>query len=142
MTWATTSTHKQPNNRTTEQNGTASIERVMSFFLSGGAYGGDNDDGDANGRRQGERGDHRRGGGGGGYTSNDGGESDEVLEDAREKLSEGLGLGATAKPEKKLSPRRLFEYLDADGTGEVWHETPLCTKKGVINKKACLFLLL
>lgn len=55
-----------------------------------------------------------------GRGGDDGGdEGDEILQDARDKLREGLGLGGTSAVEQKLSPRRLFQYLDTDGAGEV-----------------------
>jgi len=49
-------------------------------------------------------------------------DGDEILQDAREKLREGLRLvgdGSMMAGGRKLSPRRLFEYLDSDGFGEV-----------------------
>lgn len=106
------------------QDGTASIERVLAFFRSGGGEGGYAKDA-GNSRSPG------RGSGGGGslrgrsYSSIDDGDDendDEILQDAREKLREGLRLdpnGGMMAGGGKLSPRRLFEYLDSDGVGEV-----------------------
>lgn len=96
----------------TKQDGNASIERVVSFcLLSERVRGG----GDSNSsRRQGR---HDVVYGHGGDDGDD--EADEVLQDARDKLREGLRLGGTATVEQKLSPRRLFQYLDSDGVGEV-----------------------
>lgn len=42
-------------------------------------------------------------------------DGDEALEEARGKLRESFKNGAAGR----MSPRRLFEYLDPDGTGEV-----------------------
>ena len=84
---------------------------------------GDNEDHDVGrGRRTNRRrqslGDDRAGR----FSSNDADESDEVLDGARSKLSEGLRLGDQATAGKDFSPRRLFEYLDSDGIGEVRDE--------------------
>lgn len=43
------------------------------------------------------------------------GEGDVALEDARGKLCAALKLGTAGE----ISPRRMFEYLDPDGIGEV-----------------------
>lgn len=85
------------------QDGTASVERVVSF-LSGGAGDGDDDQRDKrHGRGRAEaRGDEVS-------------DSDDALEEARVKLRSALARGAAGH----MSPRRLFEYLDSDGTGEV-----------------------
>lgn len=107
---------------TNRQNGTASIERVMSFFLPGGIFDGDNDDGNTGDGCRNKSHRHGRGDSRGRRHFSNGNERDDVLQDARDKLREGLGLGDTAAAEKKLSPRRLFEYLDSDGIGEVWNE--------------------
>lgn len=104
------------------QDGTANIERVLSFFRSGGGEDRAND----------AAGHNRSPGRGGGsprrrrsYLSNDDDgddEDDETLQGARDKLREGLlRLDGSGRPGGNLSPRRLFEYLDSDGVGEV-HE--------------------
>lgn len=96
---------------------------MISFFLSGESIrDGDNDDDDAAGNGRISNNTRSPGRGGGhrerGHFFNDD-ETDEVLQDARDKLREGLRLGGNATAEHKLSPRRLFEYLDPDGIGEV-----------------------
>lgn len=113
-----------------KQDGTASIDRVLSFFLSGkNIRDGDKGDDDraGNGRRSNTLSPGRGGGrrGRGYFFSDDdaggGDEIDEVLQDARDKLREGFRLGGTAT-EQKLSPRRLFNDLDPDGIGEVKYD--------------------
>lgn len=135
-----------------KQDGTASIERVLSFFLSGGKFrGGDNDhDAAGNGRTSnstqspGRSGGHR----GRGYflhgdDAGGGDETDEVLQDARDKLREGLGLGSTATADQKLSPRRLFNDLDPDGSGEVtWDSMDVLTGERVTCSREVLALSL
>lgn len=98
---------------------------MLSFFLSGeNIRGGDIGGAAGNGRTSNTLSPGRGGGRGGGYFFNDddaggGDETDGVLQDARNKLREGLRLGGTTTAGQKLSPRRLFNDLDPDGIGEV-----------------------
>lgn len=85
------------------QDGTASIGRVISF-LSDGVIGT---------KHQGQlqkRGDGR--------VTGHSDEDCDVLEDARNKLRAAALKFGTSKGQR-MSPRRLFEYLDPDGMGEV-----------------------
>ncbi|CAM9469924.1 unnamed protein product, partial [Laminaria digitata] len=62
------------------------------------------------------------GGGGGDYSDDDAYDTDDdALRDAQRKLRSALKVGTA----KEMSPRRLFEYLDRDGVGEV-SDVDLC----------------
>lgn len=87
------------------KDGTASIDRVLSF-VSGGV-------GRAGARRDTRERFDQEPAGGGHYS--DDGMDDDALGEARRKLRSALKLGTA----KEMSPRRLFEYLDPDGRGEV-----------------------
>lgn len=85
------------------KDGTASIERVLAF-VSGGIDR-------AAGTRRVTRGDFDDQE----SDDDDDGMDNDALGDARWKLRSALKLGTA----KEMSPRRLFEYLDPDGLGEV-----------------------
>lgn len=93
------------------QDGTASIERVISFLGVG--------EGESSASENTRRGRVRR-------QTSDNDCRDEDLETALEKLRDALKLGN----EREVSPRRLFQDLDEDGAGEVSHLVPLQTERG------------
>lgn len=77
----------------------------MLSFVSGGIDRADS-------RRDNWEGfDHEASAGGAQYSDG----ADDAVRDARRKLRSALKIGTA----KEMSPRRLFEYLDPDGIGEV-----------------------
>ena len=90
------------------KDGTASIERVLAF-VSGGIDLGAGARRDTRGDFDDQEPDYDD------DDDKDGGMDNDALGEARWKLRSALKLGTV----KEMSPRRLFEYLDPDGLGEV-----------------------